>query len=70
MSAKGFERYGRMETFQLLYFRGSVLEEAQEVQVRNVLEAIEMTAGQPPDVRVEIWSDKGRVALIGLSPSR
>jgi hypothetical protein len=57
-----------MTTFRLLYFRESLLAQAQEVRVRDVVEAIEKAAGQPPDIRVEVWSDNGRVAVIG--PSR
>ena len=59
-----------MQTFRLLYFRESILERAQEVHVRDVLEAIELAAGQPSDIRIEIWSDKGRVGIIGPSPIR
>jgi hypothetical protein len=59
-----------MKTFRLLYFRESVLQQAEEVQVRDVLEAVQKAAGQPPDVRVEVWSEKGRVGIIGPSPLR
>jgi hypothetical protein len=57
-----------MPTFQLLYFRGSVLEHGQEVEVRDVLEAVQETAGRPADLRVEIWSENRKVATIGSSP--
>jgi len=57
-----------MKTFQLLYFRESVLAQAEEVQVRDVLEAIEKATGQPADIRVEIWSGNRRVGIIGPSP--
>jgi hypothetical protein len=57
-----------MPTFQILYFRGSVLEQADEVEARVVLAAVERTAGRLPDLRVEIWSDHRRVAVIGPSP--
>jgi hypothetical protein len=59
-----------METFRLLYLRESILLQAQEVQGRDVLEALELAAGQPPDVRVEVWSEKGRVGIIRPSPNR
>ena len=55
-----------MQTFRLLYFRENVLEIAEEVRVRDLLEAIEKAAGQPPDARVELWYR--RVAIIGPSP--
>jgi hypothetical protein len=57
-----------MQTFRLLYFRESILENAEEVRARDLLEAVEKAAGQPPDVRVEVWSDHRRVGIIG--PSR
>jgi len=56
-----------MRTFQILYFREAVLEQAEEIQARDVLEAIE-AAGKPPDLKVEIWFDHRRVAEIGPSP--
>ena len=58
-----------MPTFRIFYFRHNVLDEAEEVEVRDVLGAIEKAAGKPPDVRAEIWSDKGRVGIIGPSPT-
>ena len=63
-------RLASMKTFRLLYFRESVLLHAQEVQGRDVVDAVGMAAGQPPEVRVEVWSEKGRVGIIGPSPSR
>jgi hypothetical protein len=57
-----------MPTFQLLYFRDSVLENAEEVEVRDVLEAVQATAGRSADLRVEIWSEHRKVATIGSSP--
>lgn len=59
-----------MKCFRLLYFRDSLLVNAEEVQVRDLLEAIEKAGGQPPDVRVEVWSDDGRVGIVGPSPLR
>jgi hypothetical protein len=57
-----------VQTYRLLYFRDALLEDAQEVQARDLLEAIGKAAGQPPDVRVEVWSDKGRVGVLRTSP--
>lgn len=54
-----------MQTFRILYFRESMLEHAEEVRVRDVLEAIEKAAGKPGHLRAEIWSSKGRVGEIG-----
>ena len=59
-----------MQTFHLLYFRENVLEDAEEVRARDVLEAVQKGAGQPPDVRVELWQEHRRVAIIGPSRRR
>jgi hypothetical protein len=59
-----------MQTFRLLYFRESLLQNAEEVRVRNVVEAVEKAAGQPPEIRVEVWSERGRVGIIGPSTRR
>jgi hypothetical protein len=56
-----------VQTFLLLYFRDSVLEGASEVRVRDVLEAVQKAAGQPPGIRVEVWSGDRRVSVIGPS---
>jgi hypothetical protein len=56
-----------VQRFRLLYFRESVLEAAEEIEARDVLEAIERALGKPPHIRVEVWSDKGRAAEIGTS---
>jgi hypothetical protein len=58
-----------MQRFRILYFRESVLEKAEEVDVRDVLEAIEQASGKPPYLKVEVWSERGRVAEIGTSPA-
>jgi hypothetical protein len=56
-----------MPTFHLLYFRDSVLEHGDEVELRDVLEAVQAAAGRPADLRVEIWSDNRKVAAMGSS---
>lgn len=58
-----------MQEFCLLYFKDSVLQFAKEVQGRDVLEAIEQASGKAADLRVEVWSEQGRVAEIGVSPA-
>ena len=57
-----------MQKFRILYFRESLLEDAEEVRARDVLEVIGKVAGQPPEIRVEVWADRRRVGVI--SPSR
>ncbi len=58
------DRWQVMKAYRLLYFRESLLERAREVQAGDVLEAVEKAAGQPPDVRVEVWSKDRRVGII------
>lgn len=57
-----------MQSFRFLYFRESVLDHAEEVRVRDILEAIEKAAGKPSHLRAEVWSDRGRVGEIGVAP--
>lgn len=54
-----------METFRLLFLRGSLLERAEEVRATNVVEAVSGVFGKPPEMCVEVWSEKGRVGIIG-----
>jgi hypothetical protein len=58
-------RWCWMEMFRLLFFRGNLLERAEEVQAANVLEAIQGAFGRPPEIRVEVWSDKGCIGVVG-----
>ena len=57
-----------MPTFQILCFQGSILEQAEETEASDVLEAVERVAGKPPYLKVEVWQDHRRVAEIGPSP--
>ena len=57
-----------METFRILYFRENVLERAEEVEVRDILEAIDKACDKPADCTAEVWSEKGRVGIVGPAP--
>lgn len=59
-----------MRTFRMLYFQENVLEHAEEVVVCDILQAVEAASGKPPHLRVEIWSENGRVGVLGPSPVR
>ena len=48
-----------MQDFRLLYFRESMLETAEEITTRDLLEAVEKGAGQPPDIRVVVGASPG-----------
>ena len=58
-----------MQVFRVLYFRDSVLEHAEELEVRDVLDAIEKASAKAPDLRAEVWSEEKRVGEIGISPT-
>lgn len=53
-----------MQNFRILYFRNNVLDHAEEVQVRDVLDAIEMASTKPAALRAEVWSEEKRVGEI------
>ena len=58
-----------MQTFRILYFRESVLDSTEEVQVVDVLEAIEKaTSAKSPEFTAEVWGENGRICIIGPSP--
>ena len=53
----------------ILCFQGSVLEQAEEADARDVLEAVKRVAGTPPHLKVEVWSKHHQVAEIRPSPT-
>src|SRR5690348_18404019 len=61
------ERLPSMPTFRIFYFRHSVLDHTEEVEAPNVIDAATRASGTSPDLKAEIWSDKGRVGIIGTS---
>ena len=63
-----FVRCEGMPLFRIYYFRHNVLEQTEEAEVRDVLEAIEHASGKDLEVHAEIWSEKGKVGVIGASP--
>lgn len=54
-----------MPAFRIFYFRHSVLDSAEEVEACDLLQAIQKVSGKPADLRAEIWSDKGKVGIVG-----
>jgi len=56
-----------MPTFQILYLRESVLDPSEEVDVRDLLDAIDQAMTKAPDLTAEIRCDGGRVGLVGPS---
>jgi hypothetical protein len=58
-----------MPTFQILYLRESVLDHSEEVEVRDLLEAIDLAMMKTPDLTAEIRCNGTRVGLVGPSLS-
>jgi hypothetical protein len=58
-----------MPTFQILYFRESVLDHSEQVDVRDLLEAIDLAMMKAADLTAEIRLDGVRVGLVGPSLS-
>lgn len=56
-----------MPTFQILYLRESVLDHSEEIDVCDLLEAIDQAMTKAPDLTAEIRSKGGRVGLVGPS---
>ena len=56
-----------MPSFRIFYFRHSLLDHAEEVEVSDVLDAVRRASAKAPDLKAEIWSDKGKVGIIGAS---
>jgi len=60
-------RFKQMPTFQILYFRENVLDHSEEVDLRDLLEAIDRAMTKPPDLTAEIRCDGTRVGLVAAS---
>ena len=58
-----------MQTFRILYFRDSILEHAEEVRLRDMLEAIDKASQKAPDLRAEVWSEEKRVGEVNAVPA-
>jgi len=56
-----------MPRFQILYLRENVLDHTEEVDVRDLLDAIDRAMTKAPALTAEIRSDGGRVGLVGPS---
>ena len=62
-------RFQQMPTFQILYLRESVLDHSEEVDLRDLLEAIDRAMTKAPDLTAEIRCDGARIGLVGASPN-
>ena len=61
------DRSKQMPTFQILYLRESVLDHSEEVDLRDLLDAIDRAMVKAPDLTAEIRCDGTRVGLVGAS---
>ena len=59
-----------VQRFRIFYFRKNILHHSEEVQVRDILDAVDLARGTEPDVRAEIWTDSRRVGEIGPVPGQ
>jgi len=56
-----------MPRFQILYLRENVLDHSEEIDVRDLLDAIDQAMTKAPYLAAEIRSDGERVGLVGPS---
>jgi len=56
-----------MPRFQILYLRENVLDHTEEVDVRDLLDAIDRAMTKAPSLTAEIRRHGGRVGLVGPS---
>ena len=57
-----------MQTFRILYLHQNALEHTETIQAGDILEAIESASlSRRPECTAEIWSDKGKVGVVGPS---
>jgi hypothetical protein len=61
-------RWARVPVYNILFLRENVLEKAEKVKVTDVLAAVRCASGQAPDVSVEVWFGRRRVAIIKPRP--
>ena len=56
-------RQKAMIAYRLLYFRSSVLEDWELLQVDSLMEALQTASARAPDLTVELWSQRKKVAI-------
>ena len=52
-----------MTAYRLLYFRSSVLEDWETLQAETLLEALQAASSRSPDLTVELWGDRKKIAV-------
>jgi hypothetical protein len=56
-----------MPTFHILYLCENVLDHSEEIEVRDLLDAIDTAMTKAPELTAEIRCNGGRVGLVGPS---
>lgn len=59
-----------MEEFRIIYLRNSALTAAETYMARDMLDAIDKASKRCRDASAEIWTTRGRVAVINPLPSQ
>jgi hypothetical protein len=62
-------RFLGVQTYRILYFRQDTLEETEDVQAENLIEAVGKASGKPAHLRAEIWCGEECVGEIGSCPT-
>jgi len=54
---------GTDTAYRLLYFRSSVLEDWELLRAADLMEALQTASARAPELTVELWSDRRKVAI-------
>jgi len=52
-----------MRSYRILYFRSSVLEDWETVEVECLMDALQTASARAPDLTVELWGDRKKIAV-------
>ena len=52
-----------MTAYRILYFRSSVLEDWKLLQTESLMEALQTASASAPDLTVELWNERKKVAV-------
>jgi hypothetical protein len=52
-----------MMAYRILYFRSSVLEDWETLEADNLLDALQAASSRAPDLTVELWGDRKKIAV-------
>jgi hypothetical protein len=52
-----------MTSYRILYFRSSVLEDWQLLEAETLMEALQIASSSAPDLTVELWNERKKVAV-------